>query len=78
MGFNNVCNGSFGASLNWCQSIKTILSQHPVVNQGKGRMIYNTIPAGAVACVITGTLVPVQWPFDLCHIIMILKLERVF
>ena len=23
MGFNNVCNGSFGASLNWCQSIKT-------------------------------------------------------
>lgn len=52
MGFNNVCNGSFGASLNWCQSIKTILSQHPVVSQGKGRMIYNTIPAVAVACVI--------------------------
>ena len=23
MGFNNVCNGSFGASLNWCQSINT-------------------------------------------------------
>ena len=38
-------------------------------------MIYNTIPAGAVACVITSTLVPVWLPFELCQIIMMLKPE---
>ena len=52
------------------------LSKHPVDNQGKVRMIYNIIPAGAVACVITGTLVPVWLPFELCQIIMMLKPER--
>ena len=72
---NNICNSSFGASFNGCQ-FKTALSKHPVDNQGKVRMIYNTIPAGAVACVITGTLVPVQLPFELCQIIMMLKPVR--